>query len=334
MPAKSIYEQFDRDAWRALAAKTPMPLTEADLRSLAALGDPIDLEEADAVYRPLSALLRYRVLHSRALGRDQQEFFGRPRKRKIPFIIGVAGSVAVGKSTTSRILQNLLSRWPETSRVALVTTDGFLYPNAELERRGLVARKGFPESYNRRALLNFVTQVKAGEPEVKAPVYSHVTYDVVPDKYVTVASPDILILEGINVLQPAWFYRGHQDLPNLEKKLDQDDGRSGLYDHKSLAVSDFFDFSIYVDARTRDIERWFVERFLSLKESAFSDPSSYFQVYAGISDSVARQIALDIWTSINLLNLEQQIRPTRGRATLILRKDAQHRLENVYLRKI
>ena len=334
MTAKSIYEEFDRTSWRALATKTPMPLTQEDLRSLAALGDPIDLEEADAVYRPLSALLRYRVLHSRALAQDQQDFFGRPHKRRIPFIIGVAGSVAVGKSTTARILQNLLSRWPETSRVALVTTDGFLYPNAELERAGLMARKGFPESYNRRALLNFVSQVKAGAEEVEAPVYSHVTYDVVPGKFIKVASPDVLILEGINVLQPAWVYRGHQDLPNLEKRLDQEDGRSGLDDHKSLAVSDFFDFSIYVDAKTCDIEKWFIERFVSLKESAFQDPESYFQVYAGISDSLARQIAHDIWTSINLPNLEQQIRPTRGRATLILRKDASHRLENVYLRKI
>ncbi len=313
MAEKSIYEQFDRDAWRALAAKTPMPLTEADLRSLAALGDPIDVEEADAVYRPLSALLRYRVLHSRALAQDQQDFFGRPHKRKIPFIIGVAGSVAVGKSTTSRILQNLLSRWPEISRVALVTTDGFLYPNAELERRGLVARKGFPESYNRRALLNFVTQVKAGVPEVKAPVYSHVTYDIVPGKSQMVCAPDVLILEGLNVLAPPLIASGGKN---------------------SLAVSDFFDFSIYLHARPADIEQWYLSRFRQLRTTAFKQPDSFFREIAAWTDEQAESHARQIWREVNLRNLQENVAPTRSRATLILEKDPDHRVHRLHLRKI
>lgn len=327
----SIYTGFDREAWRGLALKTPLPLTSQDVANLRALGDPIDIAEADAVYRPLCALIQAQVQNYWSLAKQREDFLGVKLDRRIPFIIGIAGSVAVGKSTTARLLQHLLSRGPATPRVDLVTTDGFLYPNAELERRGLMARKGFPESYDRARLRAFLGAVKAGQSRVKAPVYSHLTYDVLPGEYTLVDSPDILIVEGINVLQPP--VRRRSAVSSLEHSAElwqQDVSGAG----PSVAISDFFDFSIYVDAQTADIERWYVERFLRLKQTAFSNPDSYFQVYAGLDDRVAEQIALDIWNSVNLPNLEQQILPTRGRATLIICKGHDHLVKRIWLRKI
>ena len=232
---------------------------------------------------------------------------------KTPFVIGVAGSVAVGKSTTARLLKELLSRWPGTPEVELITTDGFLYPNAELERRNLLQRKGFPESYNRRALLRFVAEVKSGKAEVAAPVYSHLTYDIVPGDHVVVRQPDVLIVEGLNVLQA----------PRL-----QEDGRSGL------AVSDFFDFSVYVDAHLDDIRQWYVERFLRLRQTAFADPDSYFHRYAVLSDEQARDTAARIWAQINEVNLRENVLPTRSRATLVLAKGKDHGVRRIRLRKL
>jgi type I pantothenate kinase len=242
-----------------------------------------------------------------------RQTFLRDETTRTPYVIGVAGSVAVGKSTTSRLLTELMARWPDTPHVALVPTDGFLYPNAELERRGLMDRKGFPESYDRGALLRFLTAIKSGLPEVSAPVYSHLTYDIVPGERMIVRSPDILIIEGLNVLQPA--------------RLD----RPG---HASLAVSDFFDFSIYMDADQADIREWYIQRFRTLRATAFADQRSYFRRYAALSDAEARDIAGSIWDTINAPNLEANILPTRSRATLVLTKGANHRVQRITLRKI
>jgi len=261
---------------------------------------------------PLSRLLNLYAAGARATGEAASTFLRQP-PQQTPFVIGVAGSVAVGKSTTSRILRELLARWPGTPRVELITTDGFLYPNAELERRGVLQRKGFPESYDRRALLRFVAEVKAGRDEVTAPVYSHLTYDIVPGEHVVVRRPDVLIVEGLNVLQP----------PRV-----QPDGRAGL------SVSDFFDFSVYVDARVEDIKRWYVERFFRLRETAFADPHSYFHRYAALSDDEARATAERIWSAINEPNLSGNVRPTRGRASLVLAKGADHSVRRVRLRKL
>jgi len=232
---------------------------------------------------------------------------------RTPYVIGVAGSVAVGKSTVARLLRELLARWPETPRVELVTTDGFLYPNAELERRGLMDRKGFPESYDRRALLRFLAAVKAGRPEVRAPLYSHLIYDIVPGQHTVVQRPDVLIVEGLNVLQPA---------------------RATHAGETSLAVSDYFDFSIYVDAREQDVRRWYVDRFLSLRATAFAQEDSYFRRYASLSDDDAIARAEQIWDAINAPNLRENILPTRGRATLVLRKGPNHAVERMRLRKV
>lgn len=305
------YVDLDREAWTALSASTPLPLTAADVGRLRALGDPIDLAEVDAIYRPLSRLLDLYAGATRALHGAASTFL-REDVARTPFVIGVAGSVAVGKSTTARLLRELMARWPASPRVELVTTDGFLYPNAELERRGLLDRKGFPESYDRRALLRFVSQVKAGRAEVTAPVYSHLTYDIVPGRQIAVRSPDILIVEGLNVLQPTRPSASGSD----------------------LAVSDFFDFSIYVHARAVDVRSWYVDRFLSLRRTAFADPASYFHRYAGLSDEAARATALGIWDSINAPNLEQNILPTRNRATLVLTKGPDHAVRRVRLRKL
>ncbi|MCU1431131.1 MAG: type pantothenate kinase [Actinotalea sp.] len=306
------YVDLDREAWSRLSASTPLPLTDADLARLRGLGDPIDLAEVDAVYRPLSRLLNLYVTATGGLHAASSTFLGEAPDRT-PYVIGIAGSVAVGKSTTARVLQALLARWPETPSVELITTDGFLYPNSELARRGLMERKGFPESYDRRALLRFLSAIKAGRPEVRAPVYSHLSYDIVPGQHDVVRRPDVLIVEGLNVLQPA---------------------RATAAGGSSLAVSDFFDFSIYVDARTDDVRQWYVDRFLSLRETAFARPTSYFRRYASLTDDEAIARAEQIWDTINAPNLEQNILPTRGRATLVLRKGPDHAVERVRLRKL
>jgi len=309
----SPYVELDRTAWAALGAVTEQPLTEEEIARVRGLGDELDLDEVEQVYLPLSQLLSLYVKAAGALHRAQEEFLARPHPPRTPFVIGVAGSVAVGKSTTARLLQQMLAHWPEHPSVALVTTDGFLHPNAELRRRGLLARKGFPESYDRKALLRFVMDIKSGKDEVEAPTYSHLVYDVVPDEKVIIKRPDIVIVEGLNVLQPA---RVH------------DDGRTGL------AISDFFDFSVYVDAATGDIRRWYTERFLRLRETAFRDPASYFARYGHLSEEDAVAEAHRIWDAINGPNLEANIKPTRSRATLVLRKDADHSVRYVRLRKL
>jgi len=309
----SPYVELDRDAWAALGEQVKQPLTADEIGRLRGLGDELDLAEVEQVYLPLSRLLSLRVKAARRLHRKQEEFLHQPQPPRTPFVIGLAGSVAVGKSTTARVLQQMLAHWDEHPNVALVTTDGFLHPNAELERRGLLQRKGFPESYDRRALLRFVVDIKSGKDEVEAPTYSHLVYDVVPDQKVVVRHPDIVILEGLNVLQPA---------------RRAEEGRT------ALALSDFFDFGIYVDAATADIRSWYVDRFLRLRRTAFADPASYFRRYADLSPDEARETGRQIWDSINGPNLEQNILPTRSRATLVLRKDRDHSVRYVRLRKL
>lgn len=305
----SPFIEIDREEWSRLAGETPMPLTEQEVEGFRGLGEVLDLVEVSEVYRPLSRLINQYAIAAREMHHRTRKFLHREDERPSTFVIGVAGSVAVGKSTVARILRDLLARWPETPNVELVTTDGFLYSNAELELRGLTDRKGFPESYDRRALLRFVSQVKSGMPEVRAPHYSHLVYDIIPDEYTVVRQPDILIVEGLNVLQPPAA-------------------------NHPLAVSDLFDFSVYVDARTSDIEAWFTNRFLRLRESAFSDPNSFFKQFATLSDEEARSFAHEIWKGVNEPNLVENIRPTRARATLILRKEADHRVQKVLLRKL
>ncbi|WP_193103352.1 type I pantothenate kinase [Brachybacterium sp. FME24] len=306
------FEEISREDWARLSQQTPLPLSEEDVTRLRGLGDRLDLREVDAVYRPISRLLNIQVAAAQTLRRAREDFLAQ-RQQRTPYIIGVAGSVAVGKSTTARLLRELMARWPETPRVQLVTTDGFLLPNAELESRGIMQRKGFPESYDRRGLLRFVADVKSGHDRVEAPVYSHLTYDILEDERVVVEQPDVLIVEGLNVLQPARPRR---------------DGRLGM------AVSDFFDYSVYVDARLEDVQRWYVDRFLQLRRTAFSDPRSYFRRYAELTDEQAEQTALRIWRTINGPNLTENVLPTRGRADLVLRKDGQHRVHSVLLRKV
>lgn len=302
------FVELSRADWAELAQNTRLPLQETEIVQLRGLGDPLDMREVEEVYLPLSRLLNLYVAGTKQLHRATSDFLGE-RAASTPFVIGIAGSVAVGKSTIARLLRELLSRWDDTPRVELVTTDGFLLPNAELQRRGLMERKGFPESYDRKALLRFVTAVKSGAAEVRAPFYSHLSYDIVPDAEIVVRRPDVLIVEGLNVLQPAGG--GNR-----------------------LAVSDLFDFSVYVDARTRDIAHWYEERFLKLQRGAFANPKSYFHRYAELTEDEARARAAGIWASINEPNLVQNIRPTRSRAKLVLRKDSEHAVSSVLLRKL
>ena len=308
----SPYRRFSRGEWASLRAETPLTLTADDLARLQSLNDPISIEEVVAIYLPLSRLLALYVAATQGLFKATQRFLG-AEDGKMPYIIGIAGSVAVGKSTTARLLKALLSRWPNTPNVELVTTDGFLHSNATLEHEGLMERKGFPESYDGTALLRFLSEVKAGQRRVRAPVYSHLVYDVVPGEYVEIDRPDILIVEGLNVLAPNRPQREGNERP---------------------FVSDYFDFSVFVDAEIPLIEQWYVARFMRLRQTAFRDPKSYFRKYAGYSDIEAREEALSLWNRINLVNLQENILPTRLRAGLILTKGASHRIEEVALRKL
>jgi type I pantothenate kinase len=297
-----------RSDWARLAPNMQQPLSPTEIVELRGLGDRLDIDEVSEVYLPLSKLISLYAVAARRLSQDTASFLGR-QTSGTTFVIGVAGSVAVGKSTIARLLRELLSRWEDTPRVELVTTDGFLLPNAELERRGIMHRKGFPESYDRRGLLRFVTKVKSGVDEVRAPFYSHLSYDIVPDAATVLRRPDILIVEGLNVLQPAMG-------------------------ENALAVSDLFDFTVYVDARTSDIAKWYVERFLKLQEGAFANPQSYFHRFAGMNHDESVAYAKEIWSSINEPNLLHNILPTRSRADLVLRKGSDHAVSSVLLRKL
>jgi len=310
--ALSPYQVFERNEWAGLRADTPLTLTPGEVERLHSLNDPISISEVIKIYLPVSRLLSFYVEALQRLFRSTEDFLG-TRNGKMPFIIGIAGSVAVGKSTTARILRELLVRWPHSPRVTLVTTDGFLLPNAVLEQDGIMNRKGFPESYDLPRLLKFLSDIKGGQARVEAPVYSHLTYDIMPGETVAVDRPDILILEGLNVLQTR----------NLPK-----DGKAVPF------VSDFFDYSIYIDADEDVLRTWYVERFMRLRETRFKDPGSYFRKYADVSHDEAFGIANDLWENINLLNLHDNILPTRPRADLILRKGADHRIEQVSLRKL
>ncbi len=306
--ALSPFNEISREDWAVLGNSTELPLTESEIQQIRGLGDFLDIKEVQDVYLPLSRLLNLYVAEHQKLHRVTSDFLGE-RAGRVPFIIGVAGSVAVGKSTVSRLLKELLSRWEGTPKVEMITTDGFLYPNAELERRGIMHRKGFPESYDRMALLQFVADIKSGVAEVSTPVYSHLVYDIVEGQTNKVSNPDVLIVEGLNVLQSPG---------------------QGQY----LALSDFFDFKIYVDADTRNISQWFIDRFEKLRDTAFTNPASYFHRYAEMPYEKALERANEIWATINLPNLIENILPTRSRATLVLHKGSEHAVERVLMRKL
>jgi type I pantothenate kinase len=310
--ALSPYHAFTRAQWAALREDAPMTLRPEEVARLRSLHDRLDMEEVEEIYLPLSRLLSMYVAATQRLFVAQQRFLG-TEDAKMPFVIGVAGSVAVGKSTTARVLQALLARWPNVPKVDLITTDGFLYPNAVLAREGLMEKKGFPESYDLPALLRFLTDVKAGRRPARAPIYSHLIYDVLPNQWIEIDRPDLLIVEGLNVLQTGRLPRDGKAIP---------------------FVSDFFDFSVYLDADEDVLKSWYVERFLALRETAFRDPKSYFHRYSNLSDDEAVETASSIWERINLVNLHENILPTRQRADLILKKVESHAVEEVALRRL
>ena len=308
----SPYRTFTRSAWAAMREDAPMTLTSDEVQRLHSLHDRLDIKEVEDIYLPLSRLLSMYVDATQRLFVAQERFL-RTEDAKMPYIIGVAGSVAVGKSTTARVLQALLARWPHVPKVDLVTTDGFLYPNAVLAREGLMEKKGFPESYDLPALLRFLTDVKAGRRPARAPIYSHLIYDVIPNQWVEVDRPDILIVEGLNVLQTGRLPKDGKAIP---------------------FVSDFFDFSVYLDATDEVLRAWYIDRFLTLRGTAFRDPKSYFHRYSNLSDAEATETAVAIWERINLVNLHENILPTRQRVDLILNKNASHMVQEVSLRRL
>ncbi|MGC4376044.1 type I pantothenate kinase [Fictibacillus sp. Mic-4] len=309
----SPYLSFSREEWASLRDVTPMPLTEEEIKKLQGLNEQVSVEEVKNIYLPLSRLLNLYTTASQRLHQVSNTFLSR-KTEKVPYIIGIAGSVAAGKSTTSRIIQALLSRWPDHPKVELVTTDGFLYPNRILEERGILNRKGFPESYDIRRLVKFLSDVKSGCSHLEVPIYSHLAYDILQDEMQVINQPDILIVEGINVLQVS---KG---------------GESASI--PQVFVSDFFDFSIYVDAKEEDLEHWYTERFKLLRETAFQNPASYFHRYAQLSNEEALKVARQIWKDINEVNLQKNILPTKFRAQLILEKGFDHSVTGVKLRKM
>ena len=308
----SPYRTFTAEEWSRFRADTPLTLTTDEVRRLRSFNDPVEVDEVQRIYLALSRLLSSHVEAVQGLFRQRQRFLGL-NGAKAPFILGIAGSVAVGKSTTARVLRELMGRWPSSPKVDLVTSDGFLHPNAHLREHDLMGRKGFPESFDRKAILSFLSRIKAGERHVRAPLYDHLTYDIVPGRHVTVDRPDILIFEGINVLQPGELAR---------------DGRTVPF------VSDFFDFSIYIDAEEESLRRWYVSRFMRLRETAFRDPASFFHRYSELNEDAALAIAEDLWSRINAVNLHDNILPTRPRADLVLHKGEDHHVDRVSLRRL
>lgn len=309
---KSPYLIMTREEWAAQRRGTPMTLSPEDVARLGGLSERLSTKEVEEIYLPLSRLISLYVSAAQELHQVTSRFLGKT-EQKTPFIIGIAGSVACGKSTTARVMKALLARWPSHPHVDLISTDGFLHPNEVLEQRNIMHRKGFPESFDSASLLRFLADVKSGEPNVKAPIYSHFAYNILENQYISIDRPDILIVEGLNVLQPARMPKSGSAIP---------------------FVSDFFDVSVYIDAATVDIEQWYIERFWRLRETAFKDPAAYFHKYALLDEQEVAATARNIWRNINLRNLEKNILPTRQRADLILKKDKTHAVEEVMLRKL